>query len=333
MTTLKRRTFLNHLLGAGVISQLPLANSVLAQNDNTMKLILLGTQGGPNFNLMRGETSSLIMVGDRPYLIDCGYGTFRALLEADVNFLSLPNIFLTHLHDDHVADLPVLLSHQWTQGRVEPTMVYGPYGTEALVASALQFNQANTDIRFIDEQRTLHPSTVTSGEVIPATTTVHKAYEDDRVLVTTIENTHFPEWAKEQMPHRALSYRFDTDDRSIVFSGDTTYSENLVKLAQGADIFVCETIELVTTREWFDQVTGGGGLYQDAREGIWQHIIETHASTQQAGRMAAEAGVTTLVLNHVLPGSLMDLPDEIYFEGIRESFQGEIIVGTDQMVI
>ena len=332
MTTLKRRTFLNHLLGAGIISQLPLSNSVLAQNADAMKLILLGTQGGPNFNLMRGETSSLIMVGDRPYLIDCGYGTFRALLEADVNFLSLPNIFLTHLHDDHVADLPVLLSHQWTQGRVEPTMVYGPYGTEALVASALQFNQANTDIRFIDEKRTLHPSMVTSGEVIPATNTVHKAYEDDWVLVTTIENTHFPEWAKEQMPHRALSYRFDTDDRSIVFSGDTTYSENLVKLAQGADVFVCETIELKSTQEWFDIVTGGG-FYQDATQGIWEHIIETHASTQQAGRMAAEAGVTTLVLNHVLPGSLMDLPDEIYFEGIRENFQGEIIVGTDGMVI
>ena len=94
--------------------------------------------------------------------------------------------------------------------------------------------------------------------MIPATTTVHKAYEDDRVLVTTIENTHFPEWAKEQMPHRALSYRFDTDDRSIVFSGDTTYSENLVKLAQGADIFVCETIELVDQpSEWFDQRNRG----------------------------------------------------------------------------
>jgi len=286
--------------------------------------------------LKRGETASLLLVDDVPYLVDCGYGTKRALLEAGISFLNLQNIFLTHLHDDHVADLPALLSHQWTQGRVAPTTVYGPFGTESLVAAALQFNQANTDIRFVDEKRTLHPTTVTSGEVIPATTTVHKAFEDDRVMVSTIENTHFPEWAKAQMPHRALSYRFDSADRSVAFSGDTTYSKNLVTLASNADVLVCECIEMDTTRVWFDQATGGDDgetLYNDAREGIWEHIIETHATTVDAGRMAAEAGVKTLVLNHVLPGSLMDIPDSVYIDGVRRHFDGEVIVGTDQMMI
>jgi ribonuclease BN (tRNA processing enzyme) len=171
--------------------------------------------------------------------------------------------------------------------------------------------------------------------VLPATQTVYEAYEDERVRVTSIENTHFPEWAKADMPHRALSYRFDTRDRSIVFSGDTTYSQNLVTLAKDADVLVCEIMELEETRRWFGLATGGeeGDLYQDAREGILQHIVETHTTTEQAGRMASEAGVKTLVLNHVIPGALMNLPDEAYFAGIRRHYGGKVIVGKDQMVL
>ena len=331
---LPRRSLLKTLAATGFLPALMPFSRVLGQTNQT-SLILLGTQGGPNFNLQRGETASLLVVEGIPYLLDCGYGTFRALLEAGINFLTLPSIFLTHLHDDHVADLPALLSHQWTQGRVDATTVYGPFGTDALVAAALQFTSANADIRFIDEQRSLRPAEMISGKVIPATQTVNLAYEDERVRVSTIENTHFPAWARAQMPYRALSYRFDTVDRSVVFSGDTTYSGNLVALARGADVFVCETIDLATTREWFDRASAGneGDLYQDAREGIWQHIIETHASTEQAGRMAAEAGVKTLVLNHVLPGALMDVPESAYLAGIRRYFQGEVIVGKDGQVI
>ncbi len=329
---INRRGLLRALSAGMGMSIMPLAG--FGQESNT-KLILLGTQGGPNSNLERGETASVLLIDDIPYLIDCGYGTKRALLQAGINFLTLPKIFLTHLHDDHVADIPALLSHQWTQGRVDPTAVYGPYGTDALVEAALQFANANTEIRFIDEQRTLHPSTVFSGVVLPATQTVYEAYEDERVRVTSIENTHFPEWAKADMPHRALSYRFDTRDRSIVFSGDTTYSQNLVTLAKDADVLVCEIMELEETRRWFGLATGGeeGDLYQDAREGILQHIVETHTTTEQAGRMASEAGVKTLVLNHVIPGALMNLPDEAYFEGIRRHYDGEVIVGKDQMVL
>lgn len=327
--TVNRRAFLK--TSAIALSAASMSPSAFSQSSDT-KVILLGTQGGPNYNLHRAETSSLLMVGDRPYLIDCAYGTLRGLLEANVNFLDLPTVFITHLHDDHVADIPVLLSHQWTQGRVDPTTVYGPYGTDDLIDAALQFSQANTEIRIIDEKRTLLPSTVFSGEVIPATQTIHKVFEDDRVLVSSIENTHFPEWAKEQMPHRALSYRFDTEDRSVVFSGDTTYSENLITLATGADVLVCEAMEIPKTKEWFDQMTAAGG-YQDGRDGIWDHIVETHVTTEDAGRMAAQAGVKTLVLNHVIPGGVLELPDDAYLDGVRMHFQGEAIVGRDQMVI
>ena len=132
---------------------------------------MLGTQGGPNFNLTRGESGNVVLVEEQPSLVDCGYSTLRALMEADIPYLDVGEVFLSHLHDDHTADVAALLGHQWTQGRVEPTRVYGPYGTDDLVAAAVLYNEANTRIRMIDESRSLEPRDLFSGFVVPATQT------------------------------------------------------------------------------------------------------------------------------------------------------------------
>src|SRR5690606_6708640 len=86
------------------------------------------------------------------------------------------------------------------------------------------------------------PETLFFGHDVPATATPAEVLKDDRVTITAVENTHYPERATAAMPHRSLAYRFDTQDRSIVFSGDTAYSTNVVRLARGADILVSEVI-------------------------------------------------------------------------------------------
>ena len=329
MCPLNRRRLLQFLFYAGCTAPTGLLQAQPAQRS---KLVLLGTQGGPNFNLIRGETASLLVVDGQPYLIDCGYGTLRAVMASGVAYLDIGRIFLSHLHDDHNADLPALLSHQWTQGRVTPTTVHGPYGTDTLVDAANRYNQANTDIRLVDEARSVLPSDLFKGEVVAAEANPLLVLDDGLVQVLAVENTHYPEEAKARMLHRALSWRFNAPDRSVVFSGDTAYSANLVRLAQGADVLVCEAMQIEVFRRAFDRMVANGN-YADNPEGIWQHIAGTHSSTMEAGRMAAEAGVKTLVLNHLIPGGLDALPDESYLEGVREHFAGEVIVGRDQLVL
>jgi ribonuclease BN (tRNA processing enzyme) len=323
MLMLRRRTL---LLGSLFASLAPVLSRAATP---TTKLILLGTQGGPNFNLTRGETASLLVINDQPYLIDCGYGTLRALLQSGVNYLNVGHVFLTHLHDDHNADLPALLGHQWTQGRIKPTKIFGPHGTDQLVKAANLYNQANTDIRMVDEARSIKPGDLFAGTVIKAGSGIVAVLSNDDVKITAIENTHFPAGSKAKIPHRSLAYRFDTKDRSIVFSGDTAYSENLVKLAHGADVLVNEAIEKEVYRAIYDKRVANGA-YADNPEGVWKHIIGTHSATTDAGRMAAEAGVKTLVLNHIIPG---DIDDSIFIASARKAFSGEIIVGKDQMVL
>ena len=296
------------------------------------RLILLGTQGGPNFNATRSEAASALVIDGKTYLVDCGYGALGALRKAGLSFRDVGNVFLTHLHDDHVGDVAALLSHQWTDGRTDATLVMGPYGTKNLVEASLAFAAANAAIRLVDEDRSVKPVDVFRGQDIQATQTPVEIYADDRVSASSIENTHFPESTKRKIPYRSLSYRFDSDTRSVTFSGDTAYSEGLVRLARDADVLVCETIEVASMRQAFERKVANGS-YADNAEGVWNHIVGTHTSTEDAGRMAAEAGVKTLVLNHLLPGALLPVGDETYLAGVRKHFAGEVIVGKDLMTL
>jgi ribonuclease BN (tRNA processing enzyme) len=302
-----------------------------AQNETGSSLILLGTQGGPSINLNRSEASSVIVVNGQPYLIDCGYGTLRALVQANITLASVTNVFITHLHDDHTADIPAMLSHKWT-GSQNPraTTVHGPYGTAAMVQGAIAFFKANTEIRTVDEGRTVKPEAVFSGKDYDAPK-IRELFRDERVTVTAIENDHYPDRAKEKMPYRSFAYRFKMADRSIVFSGDTTYSTRLIELARGADILVCEVMNMTNVQR------GGGSAApvntaSATGESIARHVRETHSTTAEVGRMAAEAKVKTVVLNHLIPGANgRGATEDVYSAGIREHFSGEIIVGRDQL--
>jgi ribonuclease BN (tRNA processing enzyme) len=297
------------------------------------KLVFLGTQGGPRFGLLRAETATALVVGGQPYVIDCGYGTFRGLVQAGIDILTIAQFFITHLHDDHVSDLAALLGHQWAQGRKDPTTVYGPYWTDQMVAGVLAFNAADTRIRTADEGRTLDPTTLFKGMVIDATDTPNKVYEDAHISVTSIQNTHFSETLKAAIPDRSLAYRVDSASRSVVFSGDTTYTDNIVQLAQGADILVCEAMDVVATRASFDAQVAAGA-YGDNPEGVWNHIVGTHTPCADAGKMAAAANVKTLVINHLVPGGLNPAElDSNYIDQISPYFTGKIVVSADQMIL
>jgi ribonuclease BN (tRNA processing enzyme) len=114
-----------------------------------------------------------------------------------------------------------------------------------------------------------------------------RVFKDERVTVTAVNNTHFPQRSMDRMPHRSLAYRFDTRARSIVFSGDTAFSDNIVKLAQDADVLVCEIMDESVHRQI---------------ESVARHVAETHSTPKDVARMASAARVHTVVLNYLLPG-------------------------------
>jgi ribonuclease BN (tRNA processing enzyme) len=299
------------------------------------RIVLLGTRAGPGVDLTRGQSSSAVVVDGHTYLVDCGYGAVRALTAAGIALRSVSSLFLTHLHNDHTLDIPALLSLQWTGNKMEPTQVFGPPGTSALVAAAVDFFAGDVEIRTVDEGRTLRPADLFKGSDVAATAAPAAVFEDERIRVSSVENTHFSTRATARMPHRSLAYRVEAPGRSIVFSGDTAYSENLVGLARGADVFVCEVI----AQSVYDQMMARAKADAEAghAESVSRHVAETHSTPAAVGRMATEAGVKTVVLNHQLapaaPAGGLNGYVSTFIEGVRSEFDGEVIVGQDLMVL
>jgi ribonuclease BN (tRNA processing enzyme) len=292
------------------------------------QLVLLGTQGGPGVTANRTQASSAVIVDGRPYLVDCGYGALKAAVQAGLTLGSISNVFITHLHDDHTADIAAFLALKWTgtQNPGEAT-IHGPYGTTAMVDAAIAFSRANVEIRKIDEGRTVDPKTIFHGRDLTAPK-ITEVFKDDRVVVQAVENAHFPDRAKAKMDYRSFAYRFNTATRSIVFSGDTAYSENLIELAREADVFVCEVLGAAAGVN-----APGRGAAPNANnntESIARHVRETHSTPEEVGKMAAAAKVKTVVLSHQVGGGRGGNNDPLTAD-LKKVFSGEVIVGTDQM--
>ncbi len=296
------------------------------------RLVMLGTRGGPGVSLDRSESASAVVVDGVPYLVDCGYGTMRNLVAAGLGFQPVSTVFLTHLHDDHTADLAAMLAHQWTGSKATPTNVYGPYATARTVEGAIAFFRANVEIRMVDEGRTVPPETLFFGHDIDAGDEPVRVFADERVVVTAATNTHYPERFVARMQHRSLGYRFETSTRTICFSGDTAYSANIVRLARGADVFVCEVLDhrsYETNMARNREEAARGNV-----ENIFRHVAETHSTPSVVGRMAAEAEVKTVVLNHQVRGqAAQGFTLSSFIDGVRAEFDGNVIVGEDQQVI
>jgi len=293
------------------------------------QLVLLGTQGGPGVAANRNQASNAVIVDGRPYLVDLGYGGLKSAVQAGITLANINNVFITHLHDDHTADIAALIALKWTASQTPgEATIHGPYGTAAMVDAAIAFSKANVAIRMIDEGRTVDPKTVFHGRDLNAPK-ITEVFKDDRVTVLAVENTHFPDRAKAKMDYRSFAYRFNTATRSIVFSGDTTYSENLIELARGADVFVCEVNGNAANanapaRAAAPAAANNGG------ESIARHVRETHSTPEEVGKMAAAAKVKTVVLSHQVGAGANGNTDSLTAD-LKKVFNGEVIVGADQM--
>lgn len=277
------------------------------------RLILLGTGGGPTPKKLRSAPAQAIVIGDATYIIDCGNGVPRQMAMAGLPFRSIQDIFITHHHSDHNADYGNLLLLAWATDLAHPVNTYGPPPLVKMTELFLELNDYDIQTRIVDEGRPpLAPLIVPHEFSGPGL-----VMQDERVKVTATLVNHPP-----VVP--AFAYRFDSADRSIVISGDTTPSENLIKLAEGADVLVHEVMHLPSIEKLIAAEPNAARLRE--------HLLAAHTTCEQVGVVAARAGVKTLVLSHFVPGGIA-LDDAVWTDPVRVNFKGQIIVGRDLMEI
>jgi ribonuclease Z len=276
-----------------------MTNSLLA---SALVAVLLGT-GYPRPHPERAGPSTAVVAGDKWFIVDAGRGATMRIAEAELRYQNFQAVFLTHLHSDHTAGLPDLFNTSWQFGRWDrPLELYGPPGTARLAKAMLDFFAE--DIRLRRDVQEKHPAAgatikthiVRDGKVV---------YDDGTVKVTAFAVDHKP-------VEHAFGYRFDSNGESIVISGDTRPNANLIKYAKGADVLVLEAY----LPEHFDRV--------DAKE-VAARLKSYHVSAEEAGEIAARAGVKTLVLTHLIPAG----EHETFRERAAKAFKGRIVVGDD----
>jgi ribonuclease BN (tRNA processing enzyme) len=141
---------------------------------------------------------------------------------------------------------------------------------------------------------------------------------DDQMTVTAALVDHPP-----VVP--AFAYRFDAADRSIVISGDTARSDNLVKLAEGAEVLVHSAVYLPAVDRLVARVPNAATLKRS--------IIAGQTSAEDAGRVAQAAGVKMLVLSHLIPADDPEVTEQMWIEAARVHFRGSVIVGKDLLEV
>jgi ribonuclease BN (tRNA processing enzyme) len=220
-------------------------------------------------------------------------------------------IFITHQHSDHNAGYGPLLLLGWAANASTPIDSYGPPPLADMTARLLEAYRYDIELRMADEGRPPLAPLIRPHEI----TTAGEIFKDDRVRVTAALNQHPP-------IRHSFAYRFDTADRSIVFSGDTIYSKSVIDLAKNADILVHE----VVSREFWERRNGP----QPAS--VVRHILASHTDAADVGRVATEARVGTLVLSHYVPTEGPGAPtDEQWLAAVRQTFKGKVVLGRDLM--
>jgi ribonuclease BN (tRNA processing enzyme) len=278
------------------------------------RLILLGTGGGPRPRRSSMSTAQVIIANDVPYVVDCANGVPRQLVMAGVALAKIRHVFITHHHSDHNADYGTLLLLAWASGLRTRVDTWGPPPLEKITRLFFEMSAPDIDVRIADEGRIplvplIHPHEITQdGPVM----------QDENVKITAARVEH-------PLVPDAFAYRFDAPDRSIVISGDTHRSDNLVKLARGADVLVHEAL-------WVPGVDRLVAFSPNATT-LKKHIIDSHTPVEEVGQVAAAAGVKTLVLSHLVPADDDRLTDQIWIDLAGTHFKGQIIVGKDLMEI
>lgn len=271
----------------------------------SISVLLLGT-GFPRPNPAHAGPATAIVAGDKWFLVDAGRGVTLRIAATKLEYKGLQAVFLTHLHSDHTSGLPDFFVTSWMFGRKEkPLQLYGPAGTQQLADAMLKFYEYDIHIR-----RDLMEAQPAGGATIK-THIVNEGviYDDGEVKVTAFKVEHPP-------VEPAFGYRFDSGGQSIVISGDTHPSQNLIRFAKGADILVHEAY----LPGYFEKV--------DTPE-VAARLKAYHTDAQQAGEIAAAAGVKTLVLTHRIPAA----PESEFRQLAAKAFHGRIVVGNDLEMI
>jgi len=290
------------------------AGSAIAEEDSIV-LTFLGT-GAPRPSLKRYGPTIMVEAGEHRFLIDAGWGVRQRLYRVGGFKLitGIEHILITHLHYDHTLGLADIWLTGWLYGRRVPLNVMGPPG----IASMLEHTQRAFDWDLENRRLVGVPMQGTRINAIELTPGI--IFDKDGLKITAFEVEHGPIDRETgellKMAGMSFGYRVDYKGRSVVFSGDTRPSEELVRQSQNVDVLIHET-----------QVPSPG----NSKEAILANVsLSVHTSPEQAAKIFNDTKPRIAVYSHIIPPNRTE---EEIVNATRPNYKGPLRVAHDFMKI
>jgi ribonuclease Z len=288
------------------IALLVIACASAAAQGQEIRVTLLGT-GCPPAVMNRFGPSILVEAGEQKFLFDAGRGALQRLNQVKVRWRDVQGVFLTHLHSDHVVGFPDLWLTGWlTPGREAPLPVWGPRGTKNMMSHLEQAYEYDIRIRLYDDRASPDGVVLLAEDIAEGF-----VYEKGGVKITAFEVDHTP-------VKPAFGYRIDYAGHSVVLSGDTRVSENLIRHAQGVDLLIHE----VAAPETFQRA----GTPPERAKSVVAH----HVTPEQAGEIFSRTKPKLAVYSHIV---LPTATEQDLIPPTRKTYAGPLELGEDLMVI
>lgn len=270
----------------------------------TLKVTLLGT-GNPRPSMERFGPSILVEAGQEKLLFDCGRGALQRLYQVKVE--RIDGLFLTHLHSDHIVGIPDLWLTSWVMGRQVPLRVWGPVGTRRMMSRLEEAYSFDIHMRRdVDEHMPPHGVEIQAKDIHQGV-----VYQNGDLKVTAFEVDH-------GLLKPAFGYRIDYAGHSVVLYGDTRYSENLIRFAQGTDVLIHEVLD----PEAYSKLDNSYTPEMRAR------VLAHHTLPDEAGKVFTKVAPKLAVYSHIVPPNVPDLVAQT-----RKTYSGPLEVGEDLMSI
>lgn len=265
-----------------------------------VELIILGS-GTPNADPSRAGGAVAVVRDDGHWvLIDAGRAAAQRAIDAGLDLTELSAVFITHHHSDHISDLATLATSRWVMGAAAPLTVIAPDGPAARFA--------RTCLDPYDDQ-CFHGQSHSAGErptiavdEFDATPTMTQVWSRSGWAISSVLVDHHP-------VAPAVGYRIEVDSVSIAVSGDTAVCDGVRALARDADVLVHEAV---------------------LTERASPALLAWNAGAGPVGEMAAQVGVHTLVLTHLLPAPRNPTDEAAYATEARAGgWHGELHIARD----
>ncbi len=304
-----------------------MTGEVLAELPDGLHLVLCGA-GAPLPDPTRAGACVLVLAGQDLYVVDVGSGSPRNFAPMGIPAGRVNAVFLTHFHSDHFDGLGELMTTRWAGGAHKSALpVHGPEGVQQVVNGLNMAYAQDFEYRIAHHGETV---TARSGAGaspqpfrLPKTGEGHRVLEHNGLVVTAFAVEHAP-------VSPAVGYRFDYKGRSLVISGDTKKSTNLIEFSRSVDLLVHEALA-PHVMAIIGEAAEEAGAKHVAKIAI--DVLDYHTTPVEAAEVASEANVGHLLFYHLVPPLPARPMEKFFLKGTEDAFAGDMTIGRDGTMI